>query len=63
MSQRSHVPSGQRHALLTRRNTMFERRVGSNTRASNKEGDCMGEDRVDVDTPLPQSVVTINGKY
>jgi hypothetical protein len=44
MTQRSHVPSGQRHALLTRRNTMFERRIGSNTRASNKDGDCMAED-------------------
>ena len=44
MTQRSHVPSGQRHALLTRRNTMFEHRIGSNTRASNKDGDCMAED-------------------
>jgi hypothetical protein len=63
VTQRSHVPSGQRHALLTRRNTMFERRIGSNTRASNKDGDCMAEDRVDANTPLPQSAVTNDGKY
>jgi len=44
MTHRSHVPSRQRHALLMRRNTMFERRIGSNTRASNKDGDCMAED-------------------
>ena len=52
MTQRSHVPSGQRHVLLTRRNTMFERRIGSNTRASNKDGDCMAEDRVGANTPF-----------
>jgi len=63
MTQRSHVPSGQRRALLTRRNTMFERCIGSNTRAPNKDGDCMAEDRVDANTPLPQSAVTNNGKY
>jgi hypothetical protein len=63
MTKRSHVPSGQRHALLTRRNTMFEHRIGSNTRVSNKDGDCMAEDRVDANTPLPQSIVTNNGKY
>jgi hypothetical protein len=63
MTQRSHAPSGQRHALLTRRNTMFERRIGLNTRASHKEGDCMAEDRVDANTPLPQSAMTNNGKY
>ena len=54
MTKRSHVPSGQRHALLTHRNTMFERRIVSNTRASNKDGDCMAEDRVVANTPLPQ---------
>ena len=63
MTQRSHVPSGQRHTLLTHRNTMFERRIGSNTRASNKDGDYMAEDRVDVNTLLSQSVVTNNCKY
>ena len=42
---------------------MFERRIGSNTRASNKDGDCMAEDRVGANTPLPQSVVTNNGIY
>jgi hypothetical protein len=63
MTQRSHVPFGQRHDLLTCHNTTFERRIGSNTRASNKEGDCMAQDRVDVNTPLPQSAVTNNGKY
>jgi hypothetical protein len=31
MTHRSHVPSGQRHALLTHHNVMFERRIGSNT--------------------------------
>jgi len=63
MTHRSHVSSGQRHALLTRRNTMFERRIGSNTKVSNKDGDRMAEDRVVANTPLPQSVVTNNGKY
>jgi hypothetical protein len=63
MTQRPHVPNGQRHALITRHNTMFERRISSNTRASNKEGDSMAKDRVDVNTPLPQSAVTNNGKY
>lgn len=61
-THRAHVSSGQRHALLTRRNTMFERRIGSNTKASNNDGDYMVEDRVDVNTPLPQSLVTNNGK-
>jgi len=51
MTKRSHVPSGQRHALFTPRNMMFERRIGSNTRASNKDDDCMAEDRVDANTP------------
>ena len=63
MTQRSNVPSGQRRALLTRRNMMFERCIGSNTRAPNKDGDCMAEDRVDANTPLPQSAMTNNGKY
>jgi hypothetical protein len=27
------------------------------------DGECMAEDRVDVNTPLPQSAVTNNGKY
>ena len=63
MTHRLHVLSGQRHALLTRRNTMFERRIGSNTRTSNKDGDCMAEDQVDANTLLPQSAVTNNGKY
>jgi len=63
MTQRSHVPSRQRHVMLTRRYTIFERRIGSNTRASNKDGDCMAEDRVGANTPLPQSAVTNNGIY
>jgi hypothetical protein len=63
MTHRSHVPSGQRHALLTHRNVMFERRIGSNTRPSNKDGDCMTEDQVHANMPLPQSTVTNNGKY
>ena len=44
MTQRSYVPSRQRYALLTHHNMMIERRIGSNTRASNKDGDCMAED-------------------
>ena len=63
MTKRSHVPSRQRHALFTCRNTMFERRIGLNTRAYNKDGDCMAKDRVGANTPLPQSVVTNNGIY
>ena len=63
MTHRSHVPSRQRHALLTHRNMMFERRIGSNTRASNKDGDCMAEDRVGANTPLTQSGMTNNGIY
>ena len=63
MTQRSHVPSRQRHVMLTRRYTIFERRIGSNTRASNKDGDCMAEDRVGANTPLTQSVVINNGIY
>ncbi|XP_066320733.1 uncharacterized protein [Miscanthus floridulus] len=60
MTHRSLVPSGQRHALLTHRNTMFEHRIGSNTKASNKDGDCMAKGRVDATTPLPQSAMTNN---
>jgi hypothetical protein len=63
MTKRSHVPSEQRHALLTCHNMMFECCIGSNTRASNKDGDCMAKDQVDSNTPLPQSVMTNNGKY
>jgi hypothetical protein len=63
MTQRSHVSFGQRHDLLTRHNTTFECRISLNRRASNKEGDCMAGDRVDINTPLPQSAVTNNGKY
>jgi hypothetical protein len=62
MKKRTHAPSGQRHALLTCRIKTFERRIGSNTKASHKEGDCMAEDRVDADTPLPQSAMTNNCK-
>ena len=63
MTHRSHVTCGQRHALLTRRKTMFERHIGLNTRTSHKDGDCMANDQVDVNTPLPRSAVTNNGKY
>ena len=67
MPHRSHISSGQRHALLTYHNTRFERRIGSNTRTSNKDGDCIAEDQVDVNvdvnTPLPHSAVINNGKY
>ena len=63
MTHRSHVTCGQRHALLTRRNMMFERRISSNTRTSHKDGDCMANDRVDVSMPLPRSAMTNNGNY
>jgi hypothetical protein len=63
MTHRSHVPSGQRHALLTRRNTMFECRIGSNTRTSNKHGDCKAIDQVDVNRPITQLDMTNNDKY
>jgi len=43
-THRAHVPCGQRHALLTCRNTKFERRIGANTKASNNDGDYMIED-------------------
>jgi hypothetical protein len=55
MTHRQNVPSRQRHALLTRRNTVFERRIGQNTGVSND-----GEDHADENTPLPQSTVTNN---
>jgi ribosomal protein L33 len=63
LTPRSHVLSGQRHALLMRRNTMFECRIGSNTKSSKKDGDYMSEDRVNTNTPLPQSSMNNNGKY
>jgi hypothetical protein len=55
---RQNVPSGQRHALLAHRNTVFERRIGRNTGVSINDG----EDHVDESTSLPQSTVTNNGK-
>jgi hypothetical protein len=58
MTHRQNVPSGQRHALLAHRNTVFERRIGRNTVVS--INDC--EDQADESTPLPQSTVTNNGK-
>lgn len=45
-THRSHVTSKKRHALLTHRNMMFERRIGSNTRTSNEGGDYMAKDQV-----------------
>jgi hypothetical protein len=58
MTHRQNIPCGQRHALLTRRNNVFERLIGQNTGKTNKEG----EDNVEENTPLPQSTVTNNGK-
>jgi hypothetical protein len=58
MTHRQNVPSGQRHALLAHRNTVFERRIGRNTVVSINDG----EDQADESTPLPQSTVTNNGK-
>jgi hypothetical protein len=58
MTHRQNVPSGQRHALLTRRNTVFERHIGRNTGVSNNDGEGHGDES----TPLPQSTVTNNGK-
>jgi hypothetical protein len=60
-THKAHVPSRQRHALLTCCNTKFERQIRKNTKESNNDGDYMVEDRVDVNTPLPQSLVTNNG--
>lgn len=63
MTHRSHVLSRQRHALLTHHNMMFQRRIGLDTSVSNDDGDSMVEDRVDINIPFPQSVVTNNGNY
>ena len=57
MTHRQNIPSGQRHALLTRRNNVFERLIGRNTGKSNK-----GEDHAEDNTPLPEATVTNNGK-
>jgi hypothetical protein len=58
MTHRQNVPSRQRHALLSHRNTVFERHIGRNTGVSINDG----EDHADESTPLPQSIVTNNGK-
>jgi hypothetical protein len=58
MTHRQNVPSRQRHALLSNRNTVFERHIGQNTGVSINDG----EDHADESTPLPQSTVTNNGK-
>jgi hypothetical protein len=39
MTHRQNVPSGQRHALLSHRNTMFEHHIGRNTRVSINDGE------------------------
>ena len=62
MTHRQNVPSGQRHALLARRNTVFERHIGRNTGLANNDDECMTRDHADENTPLPQSTVTNNSK-
>jgi hypothetical protein len=62
MTHRQNVPSGQRHALLARRNTMFECRIGRNIGLANNDVECMTRDHADENTPLPWSTVTDNGK-
>jgi hypothetical protein len=62
MTHRQNVPSGQRHALLARRNTMFERRIGRNTGLANNDDECMTRDHADENSSLPWSTVTDNGK-
>jgi hypothetical protein len=49
MTNRQNVPSRQRHALITRRNTVFKRRISRNMGVSNNDG----EDHADESTPLP----------
>jgi hypothetical protein len=53
MTNRRCVRSGARHALLTRRNTLFECRIGGNTKAIPIDSECMDKDHVDDNTPLP----------
>jgi hypothetical protein len=62
MTHRQNVPSGQRHALLAHRNTVFERRIGRNIGLANNDDECMTRDHADENTPLPRSTVTDNGK-
>jgi hypothetical protein len=62
MTHRQNVPSGQRHALLARCNTVFERRIGRNTGLANNDDECMTRDHADENTPLPRSTMTNNGK-
>ena len=63
MTHRCTISSGQRHALLTHRNTLFGRRISGNTRSATNDCECMVEDHVDDNTPLSQSVVINNGKH
>ena len=62
MTHRQNVPSRQRHALLARRNTVFERRIGRNTGVANNDDECMTKHHADEEMPLPQSTMTNNGK-
>jgi hypothetical protein len=62
MIHRQNVPSGQRHALLARCNTVFKRRIGRDIGLANNDDECMTRDNVDENTPLPRSTMTDNGK-
>ena len=62
MTHRQNAPSGQRHVLLARRNTVFERRIGQNIGEAKNDDECMTRDHADENMSLPQSTVTNNGK-
>lgn len=62
MTHRRSVPSGQRHSMLIHCNTLFERRIGGNTRQTNNDGQCMAKNNTDDNTTLSQSTMTNNGK-
>jgi hypothetical protein len=63
MTHRCTISFGQRHALLTRRNTLFGCRIGGNTRSATNDCECLVEDHVDDNMPLSQSVVINSGKH
>jgi hypothetical protein len=63
MTHRCTISFGQRHALLTRRNTLFGCRIGGNTRSATNDCECLVEDHVDDNMSLSQSVVINSGKH
>ena len=56
MTHRQNVPSGQRHALLACRNTVFEHCIVRNTGLANNDDECITRDHADENTPLPHLV-------